>query len=87
MDGIRDGEVVHDYNYWGYHVYILVIDDLADEHPITVGYTAGNLEGLIIAMPRGKWDALTALDSQQIFLSTTRILAQTYIVNKLVRFN
>ncbi len=82
-----DGEVIHEYNYWGYHVYVIVVDNLVAEHPITVAYTSGDMEGLVIAMPRGKWDALEALDSLPMFLSTTRILAQQYIVNKLVRFN
>ena len=82
-----DGEVVHDYNYWGYHVYVIVVDHLETEHPITVAYTAGDMEGLVVAMPRGKWEALEALGSLPMFLSTTRLLAQTYIVQKLVRFN
>ena len=84
----EQGDIVESYNYWGYQVYVVVTELLADEHPITVNYSSGgNTEGIVILMPKGKWDALIALDSMEMFLHTTRVLAQSYIVNKLVRFN
>ena len=84
----EQGDIVESYNYWGYWVYVVVTDQLEENYPITVNYSSGgNTEGIVILMPKGKWDALVALDSMDIFLQTTRVLAQSYITNKLVRFN
>ena len=84
----EQGDVVESYNYWGYQVYVVVTELLADEQPITVNYSSGgNTEGIVILMSKGKWDVLVALGSMEMFLQTTRVLAQSYIQNKLVRFN
>ncbi len=85
---MEEGEVVENYNYWGYQVFIIMVEHVADDTPITVTYSSGgDMQGIAILMPKGKWDALVALDSMEMFLQTTRVLVQSYIQNKLARFN
>lgn len=80
-------EVVHDYDYFGYHVWVVVFDDLADDHPITVAWSRDEFTGLLIAVPETKWAQLAVFNGQPMFLSTTRYLAQSFIAHKLAPFN
>lgn len=81
------GKVVQEYNYWGYQVYVVVAPHLEPDDLITVGYNKGEHPGIIVAIPLTKWRSLIELDASDAFLSTTRTLAQSFISNKLARFN
>lgn len=80
-------EVVHDHNYWGYHVYVIIVSDLAPEEPITVSYRTADITGVVVVIPRGKWDQLVAAKAERFFLLTTKALAQTFIARRLAPLN
>ena len=82
-----DGEVVHDYKYMGYHIYVVVVADLEDHQAVGVTYEGGEHQGLNIAVPQHTWDKLNELGVEQQFLRSTRILGGSFVVEYLAQMN